>query len=113
MIAFLTTVGLESGRVEGRTGVWFPASEGKPERKICAIGVRVAKRTTMHGFALNVTPDLARFGNIIPCGIQDADVTSMERELGSAPGLVEVGRMLESHLARSLDFSTIGTKVTP
>ena len=114
VLAFLTTVGLESGRVEGRTGVWFPASGGKPERKICAIGVRVARRTTMHGFALNVSPDLAGFGNIVPCGIQDADVTSMERELGSAPGLVEVGRMLEPHLARSLDFSTIVTPiVTP
>ena len=112
VVELLASMGLETGRVAGRTGVWLPASGGNLERKICAIGVRVARRTTMHGFALNVSPDLARFDNIVPCGIQDADVTSIARELGRAPGLVEVGRLLEPHLARSLDFDTTPMEVT-
>ncbi|WP_066730243.1 lipoyl(octanoyl) transferase LipB [Demequina salsinemoris] len=74
--------GLETMRVEGRSGVWLPASDGRRERKICAIGVRVAKDVTMHGFALNCSPDLTEFDRIVPCGISDADVTSLSAELG-------------------------------
>ena len=80
--------GVESGRVEGRSGVWLPAdpvgpgSRFRPERKIAAIGIRVARGVTMHGFALNCDPDLGAFGAIVPCGIVDAGVTSLSAELG-------------------------------
>jgi len=78
--------GVEAGRVEGRSGVWLPADPPgggfRPERKIAAIGIRVARGVTMHGFALNCDPDMTAFGNMIPCGIQDAGVTSLSAELG-------------------------------
>ena len=80
--------GVEAGRVEGRSGVWLPADEPgpgsrwRPERKIAAIGIRVARGVTMHGFALNCDPDLGAFGAIVPCGIADAGVTSLSAELG-------------------------------
>ncbi|WP_062518529.1 lipoyl(octanoyl) transferase LipB [Demequina gelatinilytica] len=80
---------LETIRVEDRSGVWLPASGGRRERKICAIGVRVAKGVTMHGFALNCTPDLGWFDRIVPCGISDADVTSLSAELGREVPLSE------------------------
>lgn len=75
--------GLETIRVEERSGVWLPATATERERKICAIGVRVAKGVTMHGFALNCNSDLAEFNRIVPCGIADADVTSLSRERGN------------------------------
>ena len=74
--------GLETMRVDDRSGVWLPAADGRRERKICAIGVRVAKGVTMHGFAFNCNPALAEFDRIVPCGIADADVTSLSSELG-------------------------------
>jgi lipoyl(octanoyl) transferase len=74
--------GLETVRVDGRSGVWLPATDVRRERKICAIGVRVAKGVSMHGFALNCSPDLEAFSKIVPCGISDADVTSLSAELG-------------------------------
>lgn len=80
--------GVEAGRVAGRSGVWLPADEPgpgsrwRPERKIAAIGIRVARGVTMHGFALNCDPDLGAFGAIVPCGIADAGVTSLSAELG-------------------------------
>ena len=105
LIRVLALYGIASGRVAGRTGVWLSADHPRPERKIAAIGVRVAKRTTMHGFALNVDPDLSWFGRIVPCGIDDAGVTSIAEELGSAPSLVQVARDLEPHLAELLAFT--------
>ena len=89
-INLCSSLGLETIRVEDRSGVWFPATEGKRERKVCAIGVRVAKGVTMHGFALNCNPELAEFGSIVPCGIQDADVTSLSAELGRDVTIDEV-----------------------
>jgi lipoyl(octanoyl) transferase len=78
--------GLATGRVDGRSGVWVAADEPgsgfRPERKVAAIGVRVASGVTMHGFALNCDPDLGAFGAIVPCGIPDAGVTSLSAELG-------------------------------
>lgn len=82
--------GLDTMRVEDRSGVWLPATDTRQERKICAIGVRVAKGVTMHGFAFNVCPDLERFDSIVPCGISDADVTSLSRELGRHVPLAEI-----------------------
>lgn len=105
LIRILAEYGITSGRVPGRTGVWLAADAVRPERKIAAIGIRVSRQTTMHGFALNVTSDLADFGRIVPCGISDAGVTSMADELtGPAPSLVEVGRRLEPHLSDLLAF---------
>ena len=83
-------LGVETQRVDGRSGVWLPTSDGRRERKICAIGVRVAKGVTMHGFALNCDPDLAEFNRIVPCGISDADVTSLSAELGRDVTIDEV-----------------------
>ncbi len=79
-------LGVTAGRVEGRSGVWLPADEpgsgSRPERKVAAIGIRVARGVTMHGFALNCDSDLGAFGSIVPCGIPDAGVTSVSAELG-------------------------------
>ena len=105
LIRLLAGYGVSTGRVPGRTGVWLAAGDGRPERKIAAIGIRVSRQTTMHGFALNVSSDLADFGRIVPCGIADAGVTSLDAELGGpAPTLVRVGRDLEPHLCGLLAF---------
>jgi len=105
LIALFADYGLATGRVTGRSGVWLPADESRPERKIAAIGVRVASRTTLHGFAVNVDPDLSWFDRIIPCGIADAGVTSMAVELGHAPTLPQVALALRPHLAELLEFA--------
>lgn len=102
VIELLDGYGLSSGRVAGRTGVWLPADSGRPERKICAIGVRVAKRTTTHGFALNVLSSAERFGNIVPCGIADAGVTSIVEELPGDWTVERVARDLERPLVKAL-----------
>lgn len=105
LIRLLAGYGLTTGRVPGRTGVWLAADGGRPERKIAAIGIRVSRQTTMHGFALNVTSDLADFGRIVPCGIADAGVTSLADELdGPPPTLLEVAHDLEPLLADLLAF---------
>ncbi len=106
LIRTLAGYGVPTGRVPGRTGVWLAAEGERPERKIAAIGIRVSRQTTMHGFALNVASDLADFGRIVPCGISDAGVTSLAEERdGPVPSLVEVGRALEPHLSELLGFA--------
>lgn len=102
IIDLLHTYGLEPIRVRDRTGVWFPADDARPERKICAIGVRVGRRTTMHGYALNVLPSTEAFGNIIPCGIADAGVTSIAEELPGEWDVATVAHELEPHLRHHL-----------
>jgi lipoyl(octanoyl) transferase len=77
-----STVGLPTVRVDGRSGVWVPADDHGPDRKVAAIGVRVARGVTMHGFALNCDNDLGPFHSIVPCGIDDAGVTTLTAELG-------------------------------
>jgi lipoyl(octanoyl) transferase len=104
LIRTLAEFGLLTGRVSGRSGVWLAADEARSERKIAAIGVRVAAGTTMHGFALNVDPDLQAFSKIIPCGIADAGVTSMAAELGDVLTLPEVAAVLRPQLERFLTF---------
>lgn len=89
IILTLADYGIQAGRYDGYTGVWLDADNDKA-RKICAMGVRASRWVTMHGFAFNVNADLAYFGNIIPCGIDDKDVTSMERELGRKIGRAHV-----------------------
>lgn len=81
--------GLSADRVEGRTGVWI-APEGENERKICALGIRCSRWVTMHGFALNVQPDMRHFDMIVPCGIDDRGVTSLGAELGRDVDMREV-----------------------
>jgi lipoyl(octanoyl) transferase len=109
LIDALAELGLTTGRVPGRSGVWLPADpagsgRGRPERKIAAIGVRVAGGVTMHGFAVNADPDLRAFGRIVPCGIADAGVTSIAAELGTAPALTSLAYVLLPHLERLLAF---------
>ncbi len=82
LIDVCRSLGVTADRVEGRSGVWVPADERGPDRKVAAIGVRVSRSVTMHGFALNCDPDLAWFDRIVPCGIRDASVTSLSAELG-------------------------------
>lgn len=97
-----TRLGLTTKRVEGRSGVWVAADETRRERKVCAIGVRVARGVTMHGLALNCVPDLSRFDRIVPCGIEDADVTSLTAELGREVTLAEVAPLLVAALEDAL-----------
>ncbi len=90
--------GVETGRVDGRSGVWVAEDARGPERKIAAIGVRVAQRVTLHGFALNCDPDLTWFDRIVPCGIADAGVTSLTKELGRDVSVAQVIPVVEAHL---------------
>lgn len=99
VILTLKDYGINAGRYEGFTGVWIDADNEKA-RKICAMGVRCSRWVTMHGFAFNVNADLAYFKNIIPCGIEDKDVTSMQRELGFLVDIEEIKIVLKKHIER-------------
>ncbi|PZS35368.1 MAG: lipoate--protein ligase B [Pseudonocardiales bacterium] len=98
LIDVCAELGVTAGRVDGRSGVWLPADERRPERKIAAIGVRVVRGVTMHGFALNCDPDLSWYDRIVPCGIADAGVTSLAGELGRDVTVDDVLPIVESHL---------------
>lgn len=98
IILTLAEYNIEAGRYPGFTGVWLDADNEKA-RKICAMGVRCSRWVTMHGFAFNVNTDLSYFKNIVPCGIDDKDVTSMARELGYNPDMEEVSAKLKKHIA--------------
>jgi len=99
IILTLKEYGIEAGRIAGLTGVWLDAEDKTRARKICAFGVRCSRWVTMHGFAFNVNTDLSYFGNIVPCGITDKAVTSMEKELGRKIELNEVKNKVKNHLA--------------
>ncbi|WP_073231962.1 lipoyl(octanoyl) transferase LipB [Pedobacter caeni] len=94
----LKDYGIPSGRYPGFTGVWLDADNDRA-RKICAMGVRCSRWVTMHGFAFNVNTDLDYFKNIVPCGIDDKDVTSMQRELGHELNMEEVKSVLKGHIS--------------
>jgi lipoyl(octanoyl) transferase len=98
LIGVCADLGVTAGRVEGRSGVWIEPDADRRERKIAAIGVRVAQGVTMHGFALNCDPDLSWYSRIVPCGIPDADVTSLTAELGRDVPVAEVLPLVEQHL---------------
>ena len=100
LIATLAEFGINGISISGKTGVWIKDEKG--ERKISAIGVRVAKGVTMHGFALNVCPDLNKFSAIIPCGMPEAETTSMEKELNRTISIAEVTPVLEKHMVLAL-----------
>lgn len=103
LISTCARLGVDVGRVEGRSGVWCAASDGRPERKIAAIGIRVQRGVTMHGFALNCDCDLDAYSRIVPCGIVDAGVTSLSAELGRDVTVAEVLDQVTSDLVEALD----------
>lgn len=103
LIAVCAGLGLDAGRVEGRSGVWLPAGDGKPERKVAAIGIRVARGVTLHGFAVNCDCDLGAFSAIVPCGIADAGVTSLTAELGRQVGVEQVRQRVAEAVCDALD----------
>lgn len=103
LIAVCSELGLDAGRVEGRSGVWLPPAAGRAARKIAAIGVRVARGVTLHGFALNCDCDLGAFSAIVPCGITDAGVTSLTAELGRRVGVGGVRARVAEAVCDALD----------
>jgi lipoyl(octanoyl) transferase len=106
VILTLSEFGIDSGRMEGMTGVWLDAGTAN-ERKICAMGVKCSRWVTMHGIALNVNSDLSYFNHIVPCGIVDKAVTSMERELGKTIDFKAVQQALKENMANIFDFDYV------
>jgi lipoyl(octanoyl) transferase len=103
LIDVCADLGVAAGRVDGRSGVWVAADGDRPDRKIAAIGIRVAQGVTMHGFALNCDCDLSWARTIIPCGIADAGVTSLSAELGRDVTVREVLPLVEARMTEVLD----------
>jgi len=103
LITVCAGLGLDCGRVAGRSGVWLPPRAEHPERKVAAVGVRVAREVTRHGFALNCDPDLTAFARIVPCGIADAGVTSLSAELGRTVGVGAVLPAVQRAVLDALD----------
>lgn len=99
LIAVCSDLGVDATRVHGRSGVWIANDDRGPERKVAAIGVRVAEGVTMHGFALNCNNDLAWFDRIVPCGISDAGVTTLSKELGRDISVSEALPLVRAHAA--------------
>jgi lipoyl(octanoyl) transferase len=106
---FKTDLGyrLQAGRSEGETGVWLDADIRGKERKICAMGIRCSRWITMHGFAFNVNTDLNYFNYIIPCGIQNKQVTSLQKELGGDVDINEVKRRVKTNFEKVFDVEVI------
>jgi len=106
VILTLTDYGLKAGRYPGYTGVWFDAGNDRA-RKICALGVRCSRWVTMHGLAFNINTNLDYFKNIVPCGIDGKDVTSMQRELGYEVDINEVKKILKHHISVLYDMEML------
>ena len=108
VISTMADFGLKAGRIDGLTGVWIDFEEGAEDpRKICAMGVKSSRWVTMHGLALNVNTDLSYFGHIVPCGIDDKAVTSMQKELGHEVNMDVVRARLTHHLATIFEMELI------
>ncbi|WP_104106761.1 lipoyl(octanoyl) transferase LipB [Nocardioides sp. 616] len=111
LIQVCADLGVATARIPGRSGVWLradppgPASQGRPERKIAALGIRVSRGVTMHGFSLNCDVDLGWYGRFVPCGIADAGVTSLTAELGRPVSVTDVVPLVERHLRTYLDWA--------
>ena len=100
VILTLAEYGIEAGRYEGYTGVWLDADIPNKARKICAMGVRCSRWVTMHGFAFNINANLDYFNNIVPCGILDKQVTSLQKELNKEIDVNEVKQKLKNHFSQ-------------
>lgn len=103
LIKVCADLGVDAIRVPGRSGVWVPGGEGRPDRKVAAIGVRVSRATTLHGFALNCDCDLDAFSAIVPCGISDAGVTSLSAELRRPVSVEDVQTAVGDAVCDALD----------
>ncbi|MCV7303075.1 lipoyl(octanoyl) transferase LipB [Mycobacterium barrassiae] len=103
LIKVCADLGVETRRVEGRSGVWVPADSRGPARKVAAIGIRVSRATTLHGFAINCDCDLSAFSAIVPCGISDAGVTSLTAELGRSVSVSDVIEPVAAAVCDALD----------
>jgi len=112
IILALAEYGINAGRSKEETGVWIDAEIPGKARKICAIGIRCSRWITMHGFALNVNTDLSYFDLIVPCGIQNKQVTSMEKELGRAIDMEEVKASIRSNFAVVFECELINSNTT-
>ncbi|NJC69657.1 lipoyl(octanoyl) transferase LipB [Planosporangium thailandense] len=102
LIDVCAELGVSTTRIEGRSGVWVPADDRGTDRKVAAIGIRVARGATLHGFALNCDCDLGAFDRIVPCGIRDAGVTSLSAELGRDVTVAEALPLVEKRLGTIL-----------
>ena len=107
IIQTIAEYGIEGSRSKGETGVWIDPDKKGKERKICAMGIRCSRWITMHGFALNVNTDLSYFDNIIPCGIQNKQVTSIEKELNKKVSLEEVKEKLKRNFEKIFNVAII------
>ncbi|GAA4381703.1 lipoyl(octanoyl) transferase LipB [Nocardioides caricicola] len=105
LIQVCADLGVTTARVPGRSGVWLRADKKGPERKVAAIGIRVSRGVTMHGFAINCDVDLGWYDRFVPCGIADAGVTSLSRELGRDVTVAEVTPYVEKHLGHYLSWA--------
>lgn len=104
MIAVLKRLNIHGSRIDGLTGVWIDANIPSMARKICAMGVHTSRWVTMHGFGLNVNTDLSYFNKIVPCGIMDKGVTSIEKELGHAVDMNQIKLWVKEEFAKAFEF---------
>jgi lipoyl(octanoyl) transferase len=104
MIRTCAVFGVTAARVQGRSGAWVPGETSTPDRKVGAIGARVARGVTMHGFALNADCDLSWYDRIVPCGIRDAGVSTLSAEAGRHITVAEVTPVMQDHLAEALGY---------
>ena len=109
IIAVLKDYGIDGIRIEGRSGVWLPAGNGLPDRKIAAIGIRINRRVTMHGFAVNCSNSTAPFQQIVPCGITDAGVTTISAETGRTVTPSDIVSRIEEELRKNESALVLGT----
>jgi lipoyl(octanoyl) transferase len=107
LIGVCAEFGVHAGRVDGRSGVWLRGNGSRPDRKVGALGIRVARGVTMHGFALNCDCDLSWFDRIVPCGIRDAGVTSLSAEAGRAVTVADTLDAVERHFAAAFGATRI------
>ena len=107
VILTLADYGVDAGRSKGETGVWIDAEVKGRERKICAIGVRCSRWITMHGFAFNINTDLGYFNHIIPCGIQNKQVTSLQKELGRVVDMEDAKEKVKQNFETVFDVELV------
>lgn len=113
IITVLRDYNIPAVQIEGRSGVWIDADERGPARKIAAIGIRINRRVTMHGFAINCSNDLAPFAQIVPCGITDAGVTSISAEVGRAVTPADIVSRIEDELRKNEESLVLGSSGEP